>query len=161
MRKEYDMKRGCDLTDVTKQMKSPYEKLERHFITRLKELQKLWRAFEIEEGEIPELGSLENYGCLHYVSAGKPLVFIEEQITYLKEQREPYFRYYSVKGAGLADEFRFYCDLDLNPYRIEYRLSKIGLKKITEEKHLRVLLEIWRFLKRTEIPKLLGVFRPS
>ena len=77
---------------------------------RISDLEKLLSAYKDDpEKEVESLGTLDEYGLsFDYVS---PNTF--------ENQRRGYFRY-QFSWGGPADEFRFFCDENLSPVRIEY-----------------------------------------
>lgn len=77
---------------------------------RISDLEKLWKAYQKEgENGAPDLGTFNEYGLgFDYVKPGT-----------FERQRRGYFRY-QLSYGGPSDEFRFYCDENLNPDRIEY-----------------------------------------
>ena len=76
---------------------------------RIIDLEKLWEAQQMGEEDDGELGNLNDYGLsLDYV---KPDTF--------QCQPQGYIRY-QISWGGPSDEFRFYLNPNLSPYRIEY-----------------------------------------
>lgn len=80
-----------------------------HLTNRISDLRKLWRAYCAGAEDVPDLGSLHEYGlAFDYVAAGT-----------FKDQGAGYFRY-QLSWGGPSDEFRFYTDAELRIERIEY-----------------------------------------
>ena len=77
---------------------------------RISDLRKLWKScIEDPDKQVPDLGTLGDYGLsFDYVA---PNTF--------EGQKRGYFRY-QFSWGGPADEFRFFCDENLNPVTIEY-----------------------------------------
>jgi len=76
---------------------------------RIIDLEKLWEAQQMGEEDDGELGNLNDYGLsLDYV---EPDTF--------QCQPQGYIRY-QISWGGPSDEFRFYLNPNLSPYRIEY-----------------------------------------
>lgn len=77
---------------------------------RISDLKKLWKLYKKDpDARDPELGTFVEYGlCFDYVKPGT-----------FKDQRRGYFCY-QISTGGPGDEFRFYCDENLNPVEIEY-----------------------------------------
>lgn len=90
--------------------KSCKERVRSHFKNRISDLEKLWKAYkEDPEKQVEDLGNFNEYGlCFDYVA---PHTF--------EDQKWGYFRY-QLSWGGPSDEFRFYCDENLNPIEIEY-----------------------------------------
>ena len=92
-------------------MKSCKDRINEELRDRIKDLRKLWNAYCQGEEEVEDLGNLWDYGlCFDYIA---PHTF--------KNQSQGYFRY-QLSWGGPADEFRFYVNPDLTPYKIEYWL---------------------------------------
>src|SRR4030042_934462 len=90
--------------------KSCKGRINEHLDDRISDLEKLWSAYkEDPEKSLDDLGNFNEYGLsFDYVA---PNTF--------EDQRRGYFRY-QLSWGGPSDEFRFYCDETLEPYRIEY-----------------------------------------
>jgi len=78
--------------------------------SRMSDLEKLWKACkEGNESGVEDLGTFDEYGlCFDYVAPGT-----------FERQKRGYFRY-QLSYGGPSDEFRFYCDENLDPVEIEY-----------------------------------------
>jgi hypothetical protein len=84
------------------------DRVRSHLAGRLSDLRKLFRADP--ETPDPDLGTFNEYGLsFDYVAPG----------TF--KNRRGYWRY-QLSWGGPSDEFRFYCDENRNPVRIEYWL---------------------------------------
>ena len=92
------------------EQKNCKERVREHFRNRISELEKLWSASkEDSEKSVEGLGTFNEYGLsFDYVAPGK-----------FKDQKRGYFRY-QLSWGGPSDEFRFYCDENLEPVEIEY-----------------------------------------
>ena len=115
------------------------ERINKHFQGRIADLDKLFRLWQSgdDEGD-EELGTFNEYGlCFDYVAPGT-----------FNGQRRGYFRY-QLSWGGPGDEFRFYCDENLNPTRIEYWFLDWfdGAKKILNGKAYELLEEIFQDFK--------------
>ena len=85
------------------------ERAREHYRGRLDDLRKLWKGMLDGAEDVPDLGSLNEYGlCFDYVA---PRTF--------NGQVRGYFRY-QLSWGGPSDEFRFYCDETRRPYKVEY-----------------------------------------
>ena len=85
------------------------ERVQKHFTGRMQDIRKLWEADCKGEESTDDLGSLNDYGLsFDYVA---PNTF--------GDQDQGYFRY-QLSWGGPSDEFRFYVNPDLTPYKIEY-----------------------------------------
>ena len=90
--------------------------------SRISDLEKLWKAYkEDPDKEVEDLGTFDEYGLgFDYVA---PDAFGDGKAKTRKQRREHdfrgYFRY-QLSYGGPSDEFRFYCDENLNPVEIEY-----------------------------------------
>jgi len=78
--------------------------------SRISDLEKLWKAYkEDPDKEVEDLGTFDEYGlAFDYVKPGT-----------FNDQKRGYFRY-QLSYGGPSDEFRFFCDENLNPAKIEY-----------------------------------------
>ena len=94
---------------MTKQT-SCEERIKKHFENRISDLEKLWNTNkEDPEKGVEGLGTFSEYGLsFDYVS---PNTF--------KNQKRGYFRY-QLSWGGPSDEFRFFCDENLETTEIEY-----------------------------------------
>ena len=103
--------------------------------SRLEDLTKLWEAYceGNEDKYSDELGNIFEYGlCFDYVA---PDTF--------KDQEHGYFRY-QLSYGGPSDEFRFYCNLDYTPYKIEYWFldwNDGAHKNVTDNKLIREIFD--------------------
>ena len=81
-----------------------------HMDSRLEDLRTLWALYqEDSDAYDDDLGNLYEYGlCFDYVPAHT-----------FDDQEEGFFRY-QISTGGPGDEFRFYCDMEGNVYRVEY-----------------------------------------
>lgn len=86
------------------------ERIRPHLDSRLSDVRKLWEAYKKgDENGVEDLGAFYEYGlCFDYVAPGT-----------FNGQRRGYFRY-QLSWGGPSDEFRFYCDENFDPVRIEY-----------------------------------------
>ena len=89
--------------------KSCAERVKKHFDGRMEDLRLLYEAFCNGEEDVPNLGNLSEYGLsFDYVA---PNTFTD--------QEQGYFRY-QLSWGGPSDEFRFFVNPNLTPFRIEY-----------------------------------------
>ena len=101
----------------------------------IKTLRQLWQLYQKDsEASDPDLGRFDEYGLsFDYVA---PSTF--------NGQTRGYFRY-QLSWGGPSDEFRFYTDENLDPYRVEYWFldwfDGHGRKMVGKDEAL--LLEIW------------------
>jgi len=99
------------------------------------DLEKLWALYlDDPESSDDNLGNMYEYGlAFDYVA---PRTF--------KNQKQGYFRY-QISWGGPSDEFRFYTDENLKPYKIEYWFMDWfdGAKKILSGTKFRLLAEIF------------------
>lgn len=81
-----------------------------HLKSRVRDIRQLWEMHkEDPEKSDPDLGNFNEYGlCFDYVAPGT-----------FRDQKRGYFRY-QISTGGPGDEFRFFCDENLSPIRIEY-----------------------------------------
>ena len=86
------------------------ERVAEELKSRIADLKKLWKLYQADpEAGDEELGTFNEYGlCFDYVARRT-----------FSDQKQGYFRY-QLSRAGPSDEFRFYCDAERNPYKIEY-----------------------------------------
>src|SRR5665647_2476760 len=86
------------------------ERIDKELEDRLADIRKLWELEkEDPDASDEDLGTFNEYGlCFDYVS---PNTF--------KGQHRGYFRY-QLSWGGPSDEFRFECDENLRPTRIQY-----------------------------------------
>lgn len=86
------------------------DRVAKHLRGRVKDIRKLWEMYQRDpELSDEELGVFNEYGlCFDYVAPGT-----------FRDQKRGYFRY-QLSTGGPGDEFRFYCDENLRPARIEY-----------------------------------------
>ncbi len=91
--------------------KSCAARVAEHLESRISDLKQLWDAYRKDpEKEVPDLGTFDEYGLsFDYVSPG----------TFGTKQKRGYFRY-QLSWGGPSDEFRFYCDENLESVEIEY-----------------------------------------
>jgi len=85
------------------------DRIREHYRGRVSDLRKLFALWQSgnESGD-PEIGTFNEYGLsFDYVAPG----------TF--QNRRGYWRY-QLSCGGPADEFRFYCDENRKPVRIEY-----------------------------------------
>jgi len=115
------------------------DRIDQHLKERIEDLTKLWEMYrENPEANDEELGNFNEYGlCFDYVA---PRTF--------ERQQRGYFRY-QLSWGGPSDEFRFFCDENLNPTRIEYWFMDWfdGAKKILEGTKYNLLEEIFNDIK--------------
>jgi len=97
------------MTDTAKQPTCK-ECVGRQYAGRMHDLAALWAAYQRDpEEEVPELGTLDDYGLsFDYVAPGT-----------FRDQKRGYWRY-QLSTGGPGDEFRFYCDENRRPVRVEY-----------------------------------------
>jgi len=111
------------------------ERIKEAYKNTIDNLRRLWEAYTSGEEEVEDLGSIYDYGlCFDYVASDG--------------QNEPYFRY-QLSWGGPADEFRFFCGPDLEPYRVEYWFLDWfdGANLILSGPDLDLMLEIWDWFK--------------
>ena len=110
-----------------------------HLKNRVSDLRKLFKAYQMGwEDRYPDIGTFAEYGlCFDYVA---PNTF--------NDQPQGYFRY-QLSTGGPGDEFRFYVNLDLSVYKIEYWFldwfdgAKVILKP--SQQRYKLLLDIYEF----------------
>ena len=115
------------------------ERVGRHLDSRIDDIKQLWEADQagIEEG-VEDLGTFNEYGLsFDYVSAGT-----------FNDQGQGYFRY-QISYGGPSEEFRFYCDPDLECYKIEFWFLDWvdGACKVLRGENLDLMLEIYESFK--------------
>ena len=116
------------------------ERITEHRTGRIKDLRKLWEAYQEgqEDKYSDDLGNIYEYGlCFDYAALGT-----------FKDQEEGYFRY-QLSWGGPSDEFRFYCGPEFVPYRIEYWFLDWfdGASITLEGQDKALLLEIFDWFK--------------
>ena len=86
------------------------ERVRPHLDERMSDIRKLWAAYRRgDERGVEDLGTFHEYGLgFDYVAPGT-----------FKGQRRGYFRY-QLSWGGPSEEFRFFCDENLDPVRIEF-----------------------------------------
>ncbi len=86
------------------------ERVQPHLDERMSDIRKLWAAHRKgDERGVEDLGTFPEYGLgFDYVAPGT-----------FKGQRRGYFRY-QLSWGGPSEEFRFFCDENLDPVRIEF-----------------------------------------
>jgi hypothetical protein len=96
--------------DLMSEQKTCKQRVREHLSSRISDLEKLWKAYkEDPDKPVEDLGTFDEYGLsFDYVKPGT-----------FERQRRGYFRY-QLSYGGPSDEFRFYCDENLNPVEIEY-----------------------------------------
>jgi hypothetical protein len=105
-----------------------------HLKDRLADINKLWDAYLSGNEEVEDLGNIYEYGlAFDYVVNG---------------QRRGYFRW-QLSWGGPSDEFRFYCNDNLDLERIEYCFFDWfdGAKKVVTGKGKELLSEIFNWMK--------------
>lgn len=104
--------------------------------SRMEDLTKLWKLYlEDSKKSDEDLGNMYDYGLsFDYVTSNT-----------FKGQKRGYFRY-QLSWGGPSDEFRFYVDYDLKPYKIEYWFLDWfdGAYKILYGKNYQLLAEIFQ-----------------
>ncbi len=92
------------------EQKTCKQRVREHLSSRISDLEKLWKAYkEDPDKPVEDLGTFDEYGlAFDYVKPGT-----------FERQRRGYFCY-QLSYGGPSDEFRFYCDENLNPVKIEY-----------------------------------------
>src|SRR3990167_3705083 len=127
------------MVQTENQQKSCKERIQEHLNGRIEDLTKLWTLYREDcEASDPDLGSFNEYGLsFDYVA---PKTF--------RDQRKGYFRY-QLSWGGPSDEFRFYCDENLDPYKIEYWFLDWfdGAPKVLYGKRFDLLAEIFQDFK--------------
>ena len=102
----------------------------------IENFKKLWKLYlEDSEKSDPEIGNMFDYGLsFDYVAANT-----------FQKQRKGYFSYL-LNWGGPSNEIRFYCDLELKPYKIEYWYMDWfdGACKILYGKNYQLLAEIFQ-----------------
>ena len=105
--------------------------------SRMEDITQLWEAYqEGNEEYIEDLGTFNEYGLsFDYVEAGT-----------FEDQEQGYFRY-QLSYGGPSEEFRFYCDPDLECYKIEFWYLDWfdGAKKVLTGDNLNTMMEIYDF----------------
>ena len=120
------------------EQKSCKERVAEHLKSRLSDLRRLWAAYEKGKEEVEDIGSIYDYGlCFDYVAPGT-----------FHDQRRGYFRY-QISWGGPSDEFRFYCDENLDVQRVEYWFLDWfdGAKKILHGEREALLLKYFEWFK--------------
>ena len=86
------------------------QRIREHYRSRVSDLRRLIAADQAgQEDGVEDLGTLNEYGLsFDYVAPGT-----------FSDQRRGYWRY-QLSWGGPGDEFRFYCDENRQPVRIEY-----------------------------------------
>lgn len=115
------------------------ERIDKEYKDEIATLQKLWNLYQSgnEEGDT-DYGTFQEHGLsFDYVAPGT-----------FEGQRRGYFRY-QISWGGPSDEFRFFCDANLKPVRIEYWFMDWfdGAKKVLKGKDEVLLVEIFDFFK--------------
>jgi hypothetical protein len=107
--------------------------------SRISDIEKLWKAYKAgNENGVEDLGTFNEYGLsFDYVAPGT-----------FENQKRGYFRY-QLSWGGPSDEFRFYCDENLNPVEIEYWFLDWfdGAHITLKEKDFSLLEEIFQDFK--------------
>jgi hypothetical protein len=132
------MKKNTVDTLIEKQELRCKDRVASHLKSRIEDLQKLWTAYQSGQEDVEDLGNIFEYGlAFDYVPAGT-----------FKDQKLGYFRY-QLSWGGPSDEFRFYCDETLTPYRVEYWFFDWfdGAKKPLTGKNLDLLKELFDWFK--------------
>ncbi len=89
--------------------KSMIDRAKASYRSRMADLRKLWGAYQNGQEDLPDLGSIYDYGLsFDYVPAGT-----------FKGQKAGYYLY-QISWGGPSEEFRFYTDRQGNPYKIEF-----------------------------------------
>jgi hypothetical protein len=75
----------------------------------MEDLRKLYELWCEGVEDDPDYGNIYEYGLsFDYVAPGT-----------FEDQEHGYFRY-QISWGGPSEEFRFYCDMDLKPYKVEF-----------------------------------------
>lgn len=91
------------------QQKTCDQRVNDHREERINDIRQLLKSYRKGEEYHEELGSLWEYGlCFDYVAADT-----------FKDQEQGYFRW-QISYGGPSEEFRFYCDAEMQCYKIEF-----------------------------------------
>lgn len=106
---------------------------------RLKDLRRLYGERRGDSDSLSEYGL-----CFDFVPAGT-----------FEDQKKPYFRY-QLSWGGPAEEFRFYIDSQLEPYRIEFWLLDWfdGASEELEGEDFRLLENIFELFREQGLVQL-------
>ena len=116
------------------------ERVRGYYRARMDDLGKLWAAYQDGKPDIPDLGSIFDYGlCFDYVAPGT-----------FRDQKRGFFRY-QISYGGPQDEFRFFCDETRTPVKVEYWFLDWfdGAKITAQGKNLSLLLELFDWFKES------------
>ena len=117
----------------------------KHYRSRMSDIRKLWKLNQTDGEAIdPNLGRWSEYGlCFDYV---RPDTF--------QGQPRGFFRY-QISWGGPQEEFRFYVDETMKPYRIEFWFLDwfVGQKVSVQGKNLEVWKEIWEDFLEMDLPR--------
>lgn len=124
------------------------ERVQAEYQHEMDKIRKLWRLYQSDPDLSDEdYGNWNDYGLsFDYVPAGT-----------FNDQEFGYWRYQiSWGGPSLTDEFRFYADTDLKPYRIEYWFMDWfdGASVLVEGEDLALWKEIWADWVEMELPQI-------
>ena len=116
------------------------ERINENLKSRIFDLGKMWLAYKDgdEDKYIDEIGNISEYG----------LSFDYVEPNTFKDQKEGYYSY-QLSCGGPSDEFRFYVNLDLSLYKIEYYFLDWfdGANKKLNGKTFNLLSEIFEHFK--------------
>ncbi len=122
--------------------KSCLERVEDAWFSRREDLEALLEGRDPETGEEDEDASLAEYGlAFDYVPHGT-----------FEDQWAGYFRY-QLSYGGPSEEFRFYCDPDYKPFKIEFWLLDWfdgAHKNITDDT---VARQVWEWFAEIDAPR--------
>ncbi len=114
------------------------QRIQSHYVDRMKDIRKLWRAYSDGKDDVKDLGNIHDYGlCFDYVPADT-----------FNGQREGFFRW-QLSTGGPGDEFRFYADASRHCYRVDYVFLDwfdIATKRVSTQGR-ELLIEIWDWFK--------------
>ncbi|MFH1087673.1 MAG: hypothetical protein V1737_03710 [Chloroflexota bacterium] len=117
------------------------ERVRPHLNERMSDIRKLWAAYRKgNEHGVDDIGTFNEYGlCFDYVA---PKTF--------RDQKRGYFRY-QLSWGGPSEEFRFFCDENLDPVRIEFWFLDWGdgAKTVLSGRNHDLMAEIFQDFKDT------------
>ena len=115
-----------------------------HYRHRMRDIRKLWELYQKDhEADDPDLGTWNEYGLgFDYVP------------PYTFHQPRGYFRY-QISWGGPSEEFRFWVDETMRPYRIEFWFLDwfVGQTVPVKGKNRSLWLEIWEDFLEMELPQ--------
>ena len=136
---------------LQERQKSCKERVREHYRGRVENMATLWRLYcKDPEASDPELGCWMEYGL------GFDYVVIPDYVAPRTFGRQPrgYWRF-QLSWGGPSDEFRFYCDENYQPTKIEYWFLDWydGAKVSVTGKARGLLDEIWQDWRDCELPQ--------